>query len=62
MDFQTQKRTHRQPNVVTLRPRRTRLATFDLGTLLDAPMVVLNGPTELRVRAAISVRDNGRFP
>src|SRR5579859_2042344 len=49
MDLQTQKRTDRQPNMVPLRPRRTRLATLDLGALLDAPVVVLDGPTVLRV-------------
>jgi len=56
MDLQTQKRSYRQPNVVALRPRRTCLATLDFGTLLDATMVVLDGPTVLRVLLSRQVR------
>ena len=56
MDLQTHKRTDRQPNVVPLCPCRTRLATLDLGALLDATMVVLDGPTGLRLLLPRQVR------
>src|SRR5437763_16751505 len=49
MVLQPQERPQRQPDVVPLRPRRTRLATLHLGTLLDAPMIILDRPTLLRV-------------
>src|SRR6185437_11819808 len=49
MDLQAQKGTQRQTDMVALRPHRPRLATLDLRTLLDPPMVVLDRPTVLRV-------------
>ena len=46
MDLQPQECAQRQPDVVALRFRRAALASFDSGTLFDAAMVMLDGPTE----------------
>lgn len=47
MMLKSQERSQRQPDVIALRSRLARLASFDSAKLLDAPMIGLYGPRHI---------------